>query len=111
MEHYIQRPDELEYLCQADFATNYKYWKSRQNNVRKEKYEEREYEENSKQFLRTIQLKNNIGFIEEKVKPYVVQYRYNVNTHRSDCFQELVMLFKEVDIVQGSRYWGSRYLK
>ncbi|XP_061391279.1 uncharacterized protein LOC133326674 [Musca vetustissima] len=107
LEHYIQRPDELEDLCLADFAANYKYSRTRRNNASTGDYEEHDdHEENSEQTLRIFQLKDNSGFIQEKVKPHVIRYRrYNVNTHKSDYFRELMMLFypwrnEDVDLLQ-----------
>ncbi|XP_061393643.1 uncharacterized protein LOC133329165 [Musca vetustissima] len=94
LEHYVQRPDELEHICLADFAANYKYSKSRRSNNREADYEEQDPEENAEQILRIFKLKDNSGFVQEKIKPHVIRYRrYNVNTHRSDYFRELVMLF------------------
>lgn len=92
LDHYIQRPDELEELCLADFAANYKYCRSART-ANNEAYNEHEDETENDFSGRSLRLKNNSGFIKKKRKPLVIRYRrYNVNTHRSDYFRELVML-------------------
>ncbi|KAI8116853.1 ATP-dependent DNA helicase PIF1 [Lucilia cuprina] len=106
LDHYVQRPDELDSLCLADFAAFYKFLRTARNIQNDETYNEHEDQEENELSGRFLRLKDNSGFIKKKTKPNVIRYRhYNVNTHRSDYFRELVMLYhpwrnEEIDILQ-----------
>ncbi|XP_037820089.1 uncharacterized protein LOC119609402 [Lucilia sericata] len=106
LDHYVQRPDELDSLCLADFAAYYKFSRTARNVQNEETYNEHDEQDENEFSGRFLRLKDNSGFIKKKTKPNVIRYRrYNVNTHRSDYFRELVMLYhpwrnEEVDILQ-----------
>ncbi|XP_037825564.1 uncharacterized protein LOC119613607 [Lucilia sericata] len=106
LDHYVQRPDELDSLCLADFAAFYKFSRTARYIQNDETYNEHEDHEENELSGRFLRLKDNSGFIKKKTKPNVIRYRhYNANTHRSDYFRELVMLYhpwrnEEIDILQ-----------
>ncbi|KNE88368.1 hypothetical protein PSTG_18232, partial [Puccinia striiformis f. sp. tritici PST-78] len=93
LEHYVQRPNQLENECLADFAANYRFQKTSSGRSANDNYAEFEDQENNEPGfgLRTFKLRDNSGF--------------NVDSHRSDYFREMVMLYypwrnEQVELVE-----------
>ena len=92
LDHYEQRPDELEQVSLADFASYYIFSRKQTQAGQTEDYEEAE-EENVVPTA-ALRLKDGSGFLRKRTKGCIIRYRrFNVNTHRSDYFRELRMLY------------------
>ncbi|XP_075158165.1 uncharacterized protein LOC142231442 [Haematobia irritans] len=124
LNHYMQRHEDLENKCLADFAAEYHFSKNkpnrRQNTVHdlndpaenpqymdQDPLEEDQGQEHTDDLevmldiqaplrqLKYFEQKDKSGYMIERIKPHVIRYRhYSVSTHRSDYFRELVMLYR-----------------
>ncbi|CAH0384822.1 unnamed protein product [Bemisia tabaci] len=100
LDHYIQRPDELEALCLAKFASLYNYRKNRPPRNSKSINEDGSGDEWDFEIEEGIvnnvwlPLKNNCGFIRKREIGKVIRYvRFNKECHEDDYYRENLMLY------------------
>jgi hypothetical protein len=87
LDHYLNRPNELEDICLADFAANYTFH-TKLN--KKRKFDEIDNEVTSNFW----KLKDNSGYIIKRTKSRIIRYRrYDVTQNKEDFYREQLMLY------------------
>ena len=97
LDLYIARPDDLENLCLAEFASNYNYSKTKKN-LKKNDFEEcnednlEESRSNSSSIF--YKLKYEKGWISKRKTPKVIRYRkYQFERDPTNFYREKCMLY------------------
>ena len=98
IEHYVQRPNVMENVCLADFASRYTFHeKSVRKNVEEEEASDVEnsveknccYERSEK-----IWLKDRSGYVIARRNRKIIRYRrYSANNDEYNYYREQIMLF------------------
>jgi hypothetical protein len=107
LDHYSQRPDEIEDLCLADFAAWYTF--SRKRNSQSEEQSEHEEEEETlpgelvndidgdeepQEVPKVMRLKDKSGFIRKRRVQRIVRFRkYGEKQDPENYFREQLMLY------------------
>ena len=92
IEYYTHRPDELEDICLADFASMYDYTKCRSSEATMEQEEEQMVKDSAtgKVFV----LKKNKGFIRLRKTAKIIRYRrYQKEKEPVNFYREKLMLY------------------
>ncbi|XP_050339187.1 uncharacterized protein LOC126765663 [Bactrocera neohumeralis] len=94
LDRYVQRPDQLETVCLADFASMFKFVKSNRI-VQDSDHEEEEREDNNVPDIGVpIALRDGSGFVKKRTKPIIIRYRrFSPDVTKVEYFREMVMLF------------------
>ena len=103
IEYYSQRPDELEDICLADFASLYDYTRCRSSETTKEEEEQQMVEEVSSG--KVLALKENKGFIRLRKTAKLIRYRrYQKEKEPANFYREKLMLYvpwrnEDIDLI------------
>ncbi|KAG5666323.1 hypothetical protein PVAND_014358 [Polypedilum vanderplanki] len=103
IEHYANRPNELEELCLAEFVANYTFNckagttthedENIEVDAEVEPIEDNSVQTNQKK-LRHFLLKDNSGTIKERKTPKVIRYcRFSIETDEENFMREMCLLF------------------
>ena len=96
IEHYMQRPDELEETCLAKFAAWYEFQSSKRMCKTNPDFEEEDIEDEGASLVdnpRIFSLKDT-GFIRLRRKAKVIRFRrYNIIQDEVNFYREQLMLF------------------
>ena len=96
IEHYIQRPDELEGTCLAEFAAWYEFQSSKRMCKTNPEFEEENIEDEGASLVdnpRLFPLKDT-GFIRLRRKANVIRFRrYNIIQDEVNFYREQLMLY------------------
>ena len=92
IEYYTHRPDELENLCLAEFASLYDYTRCRSSDATKEQEEQQMVEEINAG--KELALKDNKGFIRLRKTAKIIRYRrYQKEKEPANFYREKLMLY------------------
>ena len=92
IEYYTHRPDELENICLAEFASLYDYTKCRSSDATKEEEEQQMVEELNTGKVQA--LKDNKGFIRLRKTAKIIRYRrYQKEKEPANFYREKLMLY------------------
>ena len=103
IEYYTHRPDELEDVCLADFASLYDYTRCRSSDATKEEEEQQMVEEASAG--KVLALKENRGFIRMRKTLKIIRYwRYQREKEPTNFYREKLMLYvpwrdEDIDLI------------
>ncbi|XP_011214163.2 uncharacterized protein LOC105233708 [Bactrocera dorsalis] len=94
LDHYSQRPDQLEELCLADFAAWFRFSKTSRNiSFNNEDYDEVENEDDTTA-APPMALKDGSGFLRKRKQALILRWkRFSVENSRADFFRETAMMF------------------
>ena len=96
-EHYVNRPDDVETWCLADYAAKCQYSKSKKKNIDNEnENDDDNFNENGQQEKENkwLKLKNNNGFIHLRNVCKIIRYRnYNIIQDEHNFYREQLLLF------------------
>ena len=92
IEYYTHRPDELENICLADFASLYDYSKSRSSDATMEQEEQQMVQVSNSGKL--LALKENKGYIKLRKTAKIIRYRrYQKEKEPANFYREKLMLY------------------
>jgi hypothetical protein len=98
LEHYVNRPTEMENVSLAEFAAWYEVSKTKKEKKNEDDSERNEGEENREQELfgkgSVISLKNGYGYIRKRNKAKVIRFvRYKLQQEPEMFYRECLMLY------------------
>ena len=103
IEYYTHRPDELEDVCLAEFASLYDYTRCRSTAATKEEEEKQMVEEFNAG--KVLALKENKGFIKLRKTAKIIRYRrYQREKEPTNFYREKLMLYvpwrdEDIDLI------------
>jgi hypothetical protein len=114
LDYYVNRPDELESTCLADFVSMYSYRKKISSSANWDSDEETDnnhglVEEEDPNTGNSYRLKNNLGFLTPRYRSRIIRYRgYQLEKEPLNFYRERIMLYlpwrdEETDIL--SKDW------
>ena len=96
IEHYIQRPDELENICLAEFASMYEFQSSKRVSKLNPEFEEGDSGQEDVPLIdnpRLFALKD-CGYMRQRRKAKVIRFRrYNIIQDEMNFYREQLMLY------------------
>ena len=90
LEYYVNRPEELESVCLADFAANFSFIKNSSGDYELSTVDQEDILDKHKRYS----LKNNMGTLFERRKRRIIRYRkYQFEKDPNNFYREKIMLY------------------